>query len=243
MGSCLKVVCVRKEEEHDDIKEPLKPTFENINNSTNTGLRISSSGSDIDKSSNNLLKENAERIYFESGEEGEEIKKKSLQDFELVKLLGKGSFVKVLLVQKKDTKILYAMKILKKKFIEEKNQTNHTKTERLILEKMNNPFIVQLHFAFQSAEKLFLVMDFMQGGEMFFHLKKASKFDEIKTKFFAAEIVLALEYLHKKKIIYRDLKPENILLDPEGHIKLTDFGLSKYGIARLFIHNFNYLIL
>ena len=244
MGNCLKCMCVRKEEENEDITQPLKPTLENINNSTNTntGLRISSSGSDVDKSSNNLLKESAERIYFDSGEE-EEIKKISLQDFELVKLLGKGSFGKVLLVQKKDTKILYAMKILKKKFIEEKNQTNHTKTERLILEKMNNPFIVQLHFAFQSAEKLFLVMDFMQGGEMFFHLKKASKFDEIKTKFFAAEIVLALDYLHKKKIIYRDLKPENILLDPEGHIKLTDFGLSKYGIARLFIHNLNYLIL
>jgi len=234
MGSCLHLICVRKE--NDGEKEPLiKQNSDKIQEtSANTAYRISSA-SENDKFTNTLLKDEAERIFLEEGEiKEEETKKICLQDFELVKLLGKGSFGKVLLVKKRDTNFLYAMKILKKKFIEERKQLNHTKTERLILEKMNSPFIVQLHFAFQTAEKLFLVMDFMQGGEMFFHLKKASKFDEVKTKFFAAEIILALEYLHHKKIIYRDLKPENILLDPEGHIKLTDFGLSKYGISGLF---------
>lgn len=95
------------------------------------------------------------------------------------------------------------MKILKKSYIEQKKQSEHTKTERLIMEKMNCSFIVQLHFAFQTQTRLYFVMDFMQGGELFYHLKKAYRFNEAKTKFYAAEIVLALEYLHNKSIIYR----------------------------------------
>ena len=87
-----------------------------------------------------------------------------------------------------------------------------------------------LHYAFQTDEKLYLVMDFLNGGELFFHLRKAGHFDEDRIRFYASEIILALEYLHKQGIIYRDLKPENILLDSEGHIKITDFGLSKQGI-------------
>lgn len=122
------------------------------------------------------------------------------------------------------------MKILKKSFIESKNQTENAQTERKILEKMHCPYIVQLHSAFQSKKSLYYVMDFMQGGELFYHLKNAYRFSEEKTKFFAAEIVIALEYLHSKNIIYRDLKPENVLLGIDGHIKLTDFGLSKIGV-------------
>jgi serine/threonine protein kinase len=120
------------------------------------------------------------------------------------------------------------MKVLKKYRLFKTNQIYHTKTEREILEKINHPFIVKLHFAFQTDEKLYLVTEFMQGGELFFHLKKEKIFNEEKVKAYVSEIILAIEHLHKNKIIYRDLKPENILLDIDGHIKLTDFGLSKF---------------
>ncbi len=99
--------------------------------------------------------------------------------------------------------------------------------EREILEKINHPFIVKLHFAFQTPTKLYFVMDFLNGGELFYHLKKEGRFTESRTVFYAAEILCALDCLHKNGVIYRDLKPENVLLDAEGHVKLTDFGLSK----------------
>jgi serine/threonine protein kinase len=131
------------------------------------------------------------------------------------------------------------MKVLKKYRLFKTNQVYHTKTEREILEKINHPFIVKLHFAFQTDEKLYLVTEFMQGGELFFHLKKEKNFNEEKVKAYVSEIILAIEHLHKNKIIYRDLKPENILLDIDGHIKLTDFGLSKFFTMSMCITNSN----
>ena len=95
---------------------------------------------------------------------------------------------------------------------------------------MSNPFIVKLHYAFQNPEKLYFVMDFLNGGELFYHLRKEGWFSEERTVFYSAEIVLALDCLHKNGVVYRDLKPENVLLDKRGHIKLTDFGLSKIGM-------------
>jgi serum/glucocorticoid-regulated kinase 2 len=91
---------------------------------------------------------------------------------------------------------------------------------------------VKLHFAFQTPERLYFVIDFLNGGELFFHLRKAGKFDENRARFYTTEMLLALECLHKNNVIYRDLKPENVILDSEGHIKLTDFGLSKLNIAQ-----------
>jgi protein-serine/threonine kinase len=152
----------------------------------------------------------------------------TLQDFQVIKTLGKGSFGKVLLVKSTiEEGKYYAMKVLKKSMLKQKKQIDHTKTEREILEKIKHPFIVRLYFAFQTNEKLFLLTEFISGGEIFFHLRKAGCFSEERTRFYISEIVLALEYLHKKNIIYRDLKPENVLLNKDGHIKLTDFGLSK----------------
>lgn len=151
----------------------------------------------------------------------------SLNDFKIVKTLGKGSFGKVLLVNNIHNRKYYAMKVLKKEMLRKQGQIAHTKTEREILEKITHPFVVKLHYAFQSTEKLFLVTDYMPGGEIYYHLHKEGSFNEEKAKFYTCEMVLALEHLHKNKIIYRDLKPENILLDRDGHIKLTDFGLSK----------------
>ena len=135
-----------------------------------------------------------------------------------------------MLVRKKSSGQYFAIKILNKETIERRNQQFHTKSERNIMAKMDTPFIVKLHYAFQTPEKLYLVMEFVPGGELFYHLRKAKRFNEEQTVFYAAEIILALEFLHKNNIIYRDLKPENVLLDADGHIKLTDFGVSKEGV-------------
>lgn len=102
--------------------------------------------------------------------------------------------------------------------------------ERKIMGAIKHPFIVKLHKSFQTSKKLYFLMDFLNGGELFYHLKWEKRFTENKAKFYAAEVVLGIKHLHEKGIIYRDLKPENVLLDRSGHIKLTDFGLSKMGV-------------
>jgi len=155
------------------------------------------------------------------------LKKITLDDFEILKVLGEGAFGKVRLVEKKDTKQIYAMKSLQKGYLIAKDQIEHTKAERYILERSQSPFLVNLEYAFQTPDKIFFVMKFMVGGELFSHLRKARRFDEKRAKFYAAEILLGLEYLHKLGILYRDLKPENILMDEEGHVCLTDFGTAK----------------
>lgn len=138
------------------------------------------------------------------------------------------------MVRKKGTNKNYAMKVLKKEEISEKQQEVHTRAEREILEKIDNPFIVKLHYAFQTPDKLYFVLDFVNGGELFSHLRREKKFSNERARFYAAELVLALDCLHHSKIIYRDLKPENILLDSEGHVKITDFGLSKKGTRKTY---------
>lgn len=149
------------------------------------------------------------------------------QDFETIKCIGKGSFAKVMMVKKKDTGKTYAMKMLTKKDLVRRKQIQHTMTERAVISEIDHPFIVSLHFAFQSDTRLYLVTDFFNGGELFWHLKHSQYFTESRARFYAAEIVLALECLHDNGIVYRDMKPENLLLDADGHIRLTDFGLSK----------------
>ena len=155
--------------------------------------------------------------------------KVTYNDFEPIKLLGRGSFGEVLLVRLKANQKVYAMKILSKKLLKRKKQEEHTKTERDLMVKINSPFIVNIKSAFQDSTKLYIVSEFMQGGDMFFHLHDGQIiiFNNEKTKFYIIELVLALEFLHKNNMVYRDLKPENILLDDKGHVKLTDFGLSK----------------
>ena len=151
----------------------------------------------------------------------------TLEDFKHLKVLGQGSFGKVILVQNQNNNKLYAMKILNKKFIVKKNQVSHTQTERVLLEKLKHPFIVRLNYAFQDSKRLYFLTEFLQGGELFFHLRRNSGYKEKAVRFYMSQILLALEYMHDNNYIYRDLKPENILIDKEGNIKLTDFGLSK----------------
>lgn len=155
------------------------------------------------------------------------MEKVRLEDFELLKVLGRGSFGKVMQVRKRDDGKIYAMKILKKRAIIARNQVEHTKAERKILQSLQHPFLMTLRYAFQSKEKLYFVLDYYQGGELFFHLKNNRRFSEEVARIYVGEIALALGHLHSLAIIYRDLKPENILLDDNGHVCLTDFGLSK----------------
>lgn len=149
----------------------------------------------------------------------------NVDDYDIVSFIGKGRFAKVLKVVKKDTCEIYAMKILRKRTVNEYQQEKHIKTERKIF-ALEHPYIVKLHYAFQTEHKLYMVLDFVGGGDLFHHLKKNRVFTEYQTKIYVAEILLALEYLHSQGIIYRDLKAENILLDNRGYIRLTDFGLS-----------------
>lgn len=149
------------------------------------------------------------------------------EDFEVLTLLGKGTFGKVFQVKKRSNGKIYAMKVLKKAYIVKQQEVEHTLAERSILRSVNHPFMINLRYAFQTETKLYLVLDYVNGGELFFHLKKEGKFSEARVRLYAAEIALALQHLHSMSIVYRDLKPENILLDADGHIKITDFGLSK----------------
>jgi len=121
----------------------------------------------------------------------------------------------------------FAIKILEKQNIIAKKQVAHIKNERAVMSKIDHPFIVKLHKTFQDANNVYMVMEFVIGGELLTNLRRIGRFPNDVAKFFAAEVILAIEYLHSKDIVYRDLKPENILLDSSGHIKLTDFGFAK----------------
>jgi len=195
-------------------------------NSLNDNLLENSSG----KTKNFSINEE-ESIEVDGGnsDKKDSIEKKRLcySDFEPLKLLGSGTFGRVLLVRKKNNNKLYAMKILEKSYIKQKHQEEHTKAERNLMVAVNSPFVSNIKYAFQDEFQLYLVMEFMQGGDMFFHLHNGGRFSNEKTKFYIIELVLAIESLHKNNMIYRDLKPENILMDRDGHIKITDFGLSK----------------
>ncbi|EFA81478.1 putative protein serine/threonine kinase [Heterostelium album PN500] len=155
----------------------------------------------------------------------------NLSSFTQSHLVGRGGFGKVHLVTKNDSKCVYALKSIKKNHIIKYKSVINTLAEKDILKKVKHPFIVQLHYAFQDEKKLYLVMDFVNGGQLFYHMVKEAMFSEAQMKFYAAELILAIEHLHSLNIIHRDLKPENILLDSEGHIILTDFGLAKEEVS------------
>jgi len=174
-------------------------------------------------------------IYVEALYQRSERKHFGPTDFDILKLIGKGTFGQVYQVRKKDTQRIYAMKVLQKKVIVQKKEVAHTVGERNILVRTatsDSPFIVGLKFSFQTPSELYLVTDYMSGGELFWHLQKEGRFDEKRAKFYIAELILAIQHLHNNDIVYRDLKPENILLDANGHIALCDFGLSKANLTK-----------
>ena len=172
--------------------------------------------------------------------------KYSLNDFEILRTVGTGSFARVRLVQSIHNKRFYALKVLKKQNIVKLKQVEHTCEERRILSKIKHPFLIQLWGTFSGSKNLYMVTDYVEGGELFSLLRRShvssgnpilvvfqslmeqkQRFPNPVAKFYAAEVILAIAYLHSHNIIYRDIKPENILLDRHGHIKLCDFGFAK----------------
>ena len=154
----------------------------------------------------------------------------SIASFIPIQILGKGSFGEVYLVRHKCNGKLYAMKVISKYMIAKQNISRYINTEKNIQSSLNSPFIVKLHCTFQTKTRLFMVMDYLRGGDLTHSLRKAKRFSESIARMYAAEILLAIQELHKHKIIYRDLKPDNIVLNEEGHSLLIDFGLAKEGV-------------
>ncbi|CAM0139213.1 Serine/threonine-protein kinase [Umbelopsis sp. WA50703] len=150
----------------------------------------------------------------------------TLSDFITIKVIGKGAFGEVRLVQKADSGKIYAMKTLRKADMMQKDQLAHVKAERDVLAESNSPWIVQLYYSFQDSQYLYLIMEFLPGGDLMTMLIQYDTFSEDVTRFYMAECVLAIEFVHKMGFVHRDIKPDNLLIDKDGHIKLSDFGLS-----------------
>ena len=188
----------------------------------------------------------SQKIHVNRSKTVDLTKRIATSHFMVLKELGKGSFGEVFLVSKQDTKELFAMKVLQKDKIISQNLIKYALTERNVLSYLSHPFIVSLKYAFQTHEKLFLILHYCSGGDLGQHLSAEKKFTEYRSRIYLCEIILALEDLHKRNIIFRDLKPDNIVIDEDGHALLTDFGLSKEQVfdnyqARSFCGSLAYL--
>uniref|UniRef100_A0A8C9VEA9 Protein kinase C iota type n=1 Tax=Scleropages formosus TaxID=113540 RepID=A0A8C9VEA9_SCLFO len=166
-----------------------------------------------------------------SRESGKAASSLGLGDFDLLRVIGRGSYAKVLLVRLRRTERIYAMKVVKKELVNDDEDIDWVQTEKHVFEQASNhPFLVGLHSCFQTESRLFFVIEYVNGGDLMFHMQRQRKLPEEHARFYSAEISLALNYLHEHGIIYRDLKLDNVLLDSEGHIKLTDYGMCKEGL-------------
>lgn len=150
-----------------------------------------------------------------------------LEDFQLGKTVGTGTFGRVRIARYPGANKYFAMKIMRKADVLRLNQVEHIFSERSILSSISHPFIVKLYSTFQDTMHLYMLLEYVLGGELFTHLRKATRFSLATARFYASELVVAIEYMHSKGIVYRDLKPENLLLDSQGHLKIADFGFAK----------------
>uniref|UniRef100_A0A8C5Q3E8 Protein kinase C iota type n=1 Tax=Leptobrachium leishanense TaxID=445787 RepID=A0A8C5Q3E8_9ANUR len=183
------------------------------------------------RSQDNLDQTGEEKEAMNSRESGKAPSSLGLQDFDLLRVIGRGSYAKVLLVRLKKTERIYAMKVVKKELVNDDEDIDWVQTEKHVFEQASNhPFLVGLHSCFQTESRLFFVIEYVNGGDLMFHMQRQRKLPEEHARFYSAEISLALNYLHERGIIYRDLKLDNVLLDSEGHIKLTDYGMCKEGL-------------
>ncbi|XP_078697075.1 protein kinase C iota type-like isoform X10 [Branchiostoma floridae x Branchiostoma belcheri] len=154
-----------------------------------------------------------------------------LDEFDLLRVIGRGSYAKVLMVKLRKTQRIYAMKVVKKELVNDDEDIDWVQTEKHVFETASNhPFLVGLHSCFQTESRLFFVIEFVNGGDLMFHMQRQRKLPEDHARFYAAEISCALNFLHERGIVYRDLKLDNVLLDSDGHVKLTDYGMCKEGL-------------
>jgi len=190
-------------------------------------------------SSNGESKGRAQKLPVEYGKETAMVEgsgstdssQLNLDHFQLLRVIGRGSYAKVLQVEHKKTKRIYAMKVIKKELVNDDEDIDWVQTEKHVFEAATNyPFLVGLHSCFQTTSRLFFVIEFVNGGDLMFHMQRQRKLPEEHARFYASEICLALNFLHVRGIVYRDLKLDNVLLDSEGHIKLTDYGMCKEGL-------------
>eukprot|EP00037_Helgoeca_nana_P016595 m.156009 g.156009 ORF g.156009 m.156009 type:complete len:557 (-) comp23602_c0_seq1:189-1859(-) len=207
------------------------------NSGSDTGGRPDDAASATKRETDRALTASAEAVV------GKKLSRKvGASHFDLLQVIGQGGYGKVFLVKKnrgRDKGALYAMKVLKKAtIVQNKKDILHTRAERSILEAVKSPFIVDLCYAFQTNGKLYLIMQYVGGGELFTYLDREGMFLEETARFYVCELVIALTHLHDLGIVYRDLKPENIMLDPTGHVVLTDFGLCKESIGGSRTHTF-----
>jgi serine/threonine protein kinase len=147
--------------------------------------------------------------------------------FKFLYVIGKGGFSKVWKIQSKKTKTIYALKEMSKLKIIDKKSEKSINSEREFLSKLNHPFIVNMHYAFQDKQNLYLIMDILNGGDLRYHISRYRKFSEEQTRFFIANIIYSLQYIHSNNVIHRDIKPENLILDEKGYVRITDFGIAK----------------
>ncbi|XP_012090189.2 3-phosphoinositide-dependent protein kinase 2 [Jatropha curcas] len=182
----------------------------------------SSSSSPSSASANNGSVQKSKSFSFRAPQENF-----GIQDFELGKIYGVGSYSKVVRAKKKDTGVVYALKIMDKKFITKENKTAYVKLERIVLDQLDHPGIVRLFFTFQDTFSLYMALESCEGGELFDQITRKGRLPEEEARFYAAEVVDALEYIHSMGLIHRDIKPENLLLTGDGHIKIADFGSVK----------------
>ncbi|XWS66263.1 hypothetical protein CRYUN_Cryun05aG0184500 [Craigia yunnanensis] len=193
-----------------------KLRIQETNNNNNNNSNNSSNGD----ASNNVQR--SKSFAFRAPQENF-----SIQDFELGKIYGVGSYSKVVRAKKKDTGMVYALKIMDKKFITKENKTAYVKLERIVLDQLDHPGVVRLYFTFQDTFSLYMALESCEGGELFDQITRKGRLSEDEAHFYAAEVVDALEYIHNMGLIHRDIKPENLLLTSDGHIKIADFGSVK----------------